>query len=51
MKKLSKNEIILINEGHDGTAYEAGKVVGDAIGVLLIVIPAGRLTKWTKNLF
>lgn len=38
LQKLSKEEMVNTNGGHNGTAYNAGKVVGETInkvGVLL----------------
>ncbi|WP_312081835.1 hypothetical protein [Empedobacter sp.] len=49
LQKLSNEEMININGGHDGTAYNAGKAVGEAItkvgaflGVIAyIIVPKG----------
>lgn len=38
MRDLTLNEIKTINGGHDGTAYEAGKMLGQAVTKAAVLI-------------
>lgn len=50
MKNLTKNELITINGGHDGTAYQIGEAVGEVITVALMFSGGGKLLKWVKRI-
>ncbi|MCK8524249.1 hypothetical protein M0D21_21905 [Aquimarina sp. D1M17] len=51
MKNLNAKELIEINGGHDGVAYEAGVVIGNIIEVAITVVGIGKVAKWAKKLF
>ena len=48
MKELDKEEMMLINGGHDGSSYQAGVFVGDLIEVAITVFGVGRLLRFMK---
>lgn len=43
LQRLSNEELLTINGGHDGTAYNVGKALGEGIAAGLKLIGLGRL--------
>ncbi|GAA4280150.1 hypothetical protein [Gaetbulibacter aestuarii] len=48
MKTLTIQEQIVINGGHDGTAYEIGKAVGTTLKIIGMVTTVGGVFKFLK---
>ena len=48
MTELKKEEMMMINGGHDGSSYRAGVVVGDLIELAITVFGVGRLLRFMK---
>ena len=48
MIELKREEMELINGGHDGASYRAGVVVGDILEVAITVFGIGRLMRFIK---
>jgi hypothetical protein len=51
MRNLTLSELQSVNGGHEGTAYEIGKTIGEVVGVISKIMGATAILRGGFSIF